>query len=1408
MKAKKLSKVVLSFALAAALLAEPLAGMPIVYAEETQAEDRFSEENEGSDGITADNQEDSDESIGQNESEDSDKENGENIENSPQGESEEGKEDSTEEESEEDKEDGSREESDDQSEEGTDEVIDAEQDTDEETEESEEAEADIEEDEQPETDLGDFSDMPSGYQLTSAQKELKADLSDTLNQLSESDEGVTYAERQIFTFADSQEDAEMIAKAYHAEIIDFQMGVLTMKLNEGSTVKSALIVAADLDNSLPAVWPNYSRRWYGEIGLSAEDGSISNPEVVEEYEQVSNGTGVISDEYLDPASAKYQWFHTTIGSSYAWDAGYQGQSVKVGVIDTGISSNPDLDDNVFDRMDFCDGTSDAADIAADGGHGTHIAGIIAALGNNGQGVGVAPKAQIFNARVFGVDEEKSGYDSTVIEAINYLIGEENNGTNKEIDSTPARVDIINMSFGGPGFSSAFQFVLDKAYKKGVIVFASTGNDGGSLTMYPASFNHVIAVAATDVNNQRAYFSNYGTTTDLAAPGVNIYSTTKVDSGDTYGALQGSSIACPVAAGEAAVILSGQDALPALKGKTGKARVNAVESLMKNNTISAGSGMGKGITSLPKVFQLSTAAAKPNAPTITAKLSDNKQSVEVTITAQAGMKLCYTVNGKNPSLTNGEPDDNTILVESNTTVFSLDCNEAAKGTVKAFAINESGAIGPVKSYTYKLSPYVKDIEISGSRRVEQGKSVQLAATVTPTYAANQKVTWEIKTAAGTGVDTTKIKIDQKGKVTAAKNADLGDYQVIVTAQDEQGKASDPYTIQVVAAGASIQSLTFDKNVNKELWIAASESNPALSLASVLTAAENVDGQLQEINGIALGDRVVWTSSKPAVAAVDSSGTVTANATGTTTITVKANDSGNKKATINITVKQAVTGITITTDKGETDDKRLTVAAGKSMTLKAGVEPAKPANKKVIWSLENEKEANEAGVSINKSSGKITVAAGTKTGEYTVTAAAADGQGAKAQKVVKVYGGAIGKIKLDTTKAKLYTQVVDASKTNTITINATITGAGDEPFNPNAYTVTSSKPSIVTAAAVTSSTGAVITIRTTGDGYGKANVMIASTDGSNKKATCAVTVSGGITKAEWINSDDGKKFSKQSLFRSGIVESAPDKITINAKLTGSDGANLSKYAVSSSNTSLVSVEEGKATVDTNTATIPITLTTSSKFTGKATITLMATDGSKKKATCTITVCNPPSKINIAPKNGTTRYVVPGKSVQMTAALETEYGAVSNKKVTWSLPESATRLGITVNASGKISVPANLTVSKHIDYQVTATAKDGSGVSATGTFYLAPPTTYIKVGELSGGNGVYKIPISSDCTAPMSCTSSSPKVASPTIVYTAYDPVTKKGGTGYIAFVCTQKGTATFTIKAMDGSGKQYKYTIQAN
>lgn len=1259
-----------------------------------------------------------------------------------------------------------------------------------------------EREEAAEEDSAEFSDMPSGYGLTSLQKELKAGMAADLRSFNEDEEGETFAEGEVITFAGSEEEAELIAQAYRAEIVSFDMGVLALKLRPENTVRSALEAAADTDNNLPPVWPNYHRELFGEIAADTENDSP----LLAAYEQALNAMGGYDDPYLKPSSSMYQWFHTTIGSPYAWNAGYKGAGIKVGVIDSGVDANADLDANVFGKKDFCDGTEDAADYI---GHGTHVAGIIAALGNGEKGVGVAPQAQIFNARVYGKDSSKSGYDATVIAAINYLIGEENNATGREVSNTSARVDIINMSLGGPGSSSAFQTVIDKAYQKGVIVFGATGNHGGSLAMYPASYNHVIGVAATDTNNERAYFSNYGSSADLSAPGVKIYSTY----GSDYGSLQGTSMACPVAAGEAAVILSGQDSLASLAGKSGKARVDAVTNLMRSNTIAAGSGMGKGITSLPKVFKLSTAATKPNAPEITIVPDSTKQSVTVTVQAEEGMKLCYTTNGKNPvwqsDMTdqaesvpsgtdtgqNGTDYDGTIYVGSDRTTFTIDCSGAAKGTVKAIAVNAAGVTGTVMSKSYTLSPYVTEITISGAAKVERGKSIQLTASVSPTFAANKKVTWELQTEQGTPADASKIKISAGGKVTAAQAADLGAYTVIARAQDG-GNSTQRYSIQVVEAGTAIRSLAFDKKMTKELWLTQDVPEPTLALTPSLIAEEkNADGTLMQIDSARLGDRVVWTSNKPAVATVDDKGVVTARAAGTATITAKANDSGNKKAAVTITVKQAVTEITITNDKGKTEDHLFTVAAGKSVTLKTVLNPAKPANKKVVWSI----DSGTSDVTINKTTGKITVKAGAPAGTYTVTAAAADGKGAAASRSIKVCSGAIGEIRLSKTKTKLYTKYVDDGRTNTETITATIRGAnGAADFDPNAYEVTSSKESVVKASATSNADGTVsITLVTTGNMYGKANVIIAATDGSRKKASCAVTVAGGITKAEFQD-DSRKKVSSLTLFRAG-TNSNVNTATLQVSIGASDGANRSAYEVTSSNPQLVAVETDKEKNQ-------VTLTASGKFTGKAKITLLATDGSKKKAVCTVTVGNPASKINIAPKAGTTAYVAPGRSLQLKATMETEYGAPVSRAVAWSLPAGAEDEGITVNSAGKVSVAGNVTKIGKI--KITATAKDGSGVSESYSIIVTTPTTFIKkMGDITG-KGIKTLSITSNCTSFISCSSSNPDILSPKITYKPYNPNTKVGGTGTVQFVAAKKGTAIITLKALDSTDHTYKIMIKVN
>lgn len=1418
MRIKKLSRIMGSFVLSAALLAEPVGSMPVIYAQEEQVAEQDNADSSDSQQEIQDSNEQDDvdeETLKTEENKDTEgelptdtdldeqpDENGEEVEKEEPdssegnvGEEKDSLEEDTEEEVDDsDDIDGSLED-------------DAVEDTNEEDENASDREDDSTAEEESEMEAVDelFSDMPAGYQLTSLQREWKADMADAVDQLQDSDEGVDFASGRVVTFADSREEAEMIAEAYHAEIETFEMGVLTLKLGEGRTVKEAVKAAASQDNALPAVWPDYRRELYGEMSFEVEDDTPS----VETYAEVFDELYGERDPYLDSASDRYQWFHTVIGSPYAWDAGYTGQSVTVGVIDSGVSPNPDLDANVSGRYDFCDGTPDALDCRQ---HGTHVAGIIAALANGTEGTGVAPDAKIFNAKVFGEDASKSGYDSTIMRAILYLISEEENAT-EEVNAEAPRVDIINMSLGGSGDTSGFQAVIDKAHAKGVIVFAATGNDGDLAMMYPASYEHVIAVSATDKTNERAYFANYGSITDLSAPGVNIWATYVDGNGNFgYASLQGTSMSCPVAAGQAAIILSGQSDLPALQGKTGAQRVDALEAIMKENTVPAGNGMGRGITSLTKVFKLTTASVKPNAPSISIvdNSGDAGQSVQVTIKAQAGMKLCYTTNGKTPVYKNETAGAGTVFVDDDTVTFTIDGTQAAQGTVKAFAINEAGVVSQTKSGKYKLTPYVKTITITGSTRVEKGKSIRLTAAVAPSYAADKTVIWNLEDAAGQSVDSAKIKIDAKGKITTTENADPGIYTVIVKARDKGGVEST-CEIEVIEKGRALSSLIFDKagsNTKQELWITKDVAEPTLNLAEQLIAKEkDAEGNSILIAKDTLDRYVTWSSSKPTVAVVDGKGVVTAKSAGSATITAKAKDNGNKKATIKVTVKQGITDITITTAGGKTEAGLFTVAAGKSMTLKAIVNPTRPTNKKVNWSISPQTE----NVKIGLTTGKISVAKGTPTGSYMVTAAAVDGKGATAVQEVKVYGGAIGNVSLSEKKATLYTKKVDETKTNTKTITATLTGAnGTTEFDPNAYTVTSSNTSVVRAETERGIDGKIqIILTAVGEKYGKAKVTVAATDGSNKKAVCTVTVSGGI-KSVSLRDDNGIKAGNQTLFRTaGAAGKAPESKTLKAVITGADGANTEAYDVQSSNPALVKVSVDKTTNE-------VTLHAGGKSTGKAKITLKATDGSGKKASVNVTVINPPSGISIAPKAGKTRYVVPGKSVQLTAALETEYGQITNKKVKWSIDNEASGLGITVNSSGKVFIPdlistflenwqANKLTGPIFNFEVYATTCDGSGLRASYALCLRQPVTHLTMTTSEKEKQVYilhAVPFTSDCTSPMSCTSSSLETASPSIVYTPYDPVKKTGGSGFIMFMATKPGKATFTIKALDSSEQVFE------
>lgn len=1448
MKIKKMSKHILAFLLSAALLAEPACGTTLVYATEQNADQMSVEdggENENPDGAVDEDASDGQENgVTDGESVDAETENPDNQEESGENDADQSEADDT-------ASDGETPE-DWEPAEGQDEADrqPAEEQPGQDAEDGEEISVSdnaLEEETQEELDADKFSEMPSSYMLSSEQKEMKMALSASMEQFDASQEGKTYVERQVFAFADTREEAEDIADAYCAELIEYDEGVVVLKLTKDTSVGEALMAASDIENNLPAVYPDYYRYVYGEE-MPQENASLTVAEEEYEPEDASPDTVLTEEPSLEAYaeavqdlgepnmsydSTYYQWQHVNVGSVYAWKEGYKGNHIKVAVLDTGVTPSEkdslhcDIQVNKTEEENWLDGH----------GHGTHVAGIIGAQLDGMGGAGIAPEAEIVNVKV--MNNKGAGNDSNIIQGINYAKSE--------------NVDIINMSLGGIGYNPAVEKVIDQAYESGIAVFVASGNNGGNNMTYPAALENVICVSAVDNNNQRASFANYGPWVDLSAPGVNIWSIGINTANNGYKVLSGTSQATPVAAGEAAVILSaGLDRIPV--EKSGE-KVDALKRVMQENTVPAGSGMGKGVTSLTKVFNLAVAAEKPKAPTIECvdTSNDTAQSLAIKMKAQTDMQIFYTTNGKNPVCKNGEAGLGTEQGASLETI-TVSGKTAAKGTVKAMAVSPSGAVSPIKSVTWTLKPYVEEIVISGPTRVEKKKAIQLKAAVTPVYATKKDVMWTLQTEDGKPVDETRIKIDSKrGKITTTEQAAAGKYKVTVTAQDNPDAntaAKAEYTIEVIESNTTIQQITFqDKPSNpikKVLWLRQHESNTEwdeVSLFDYVVAKEkDLTAQkgtpLKEIaDREALKGRLQWTSSKPAVASVDAAGKVTGKMPGTTTITVKADDNLGKKTTITITVKNAVTKITITSDKdkyGDTEEDYPTVARGKSIALKAQVFPEKPANKKINWSIapgpDNNATAEDMkNVTINKTNGRITVKAKAKAGQYVVTAEAADGQKASAAKTIVVVGGAISDITLANKADRnvtLYTKEVSAEKVSEKEIAVFLKGVKGE-CDPKAYKVTNSNESVVRVAGIVYSPseteGIVSSLRlqmqATGNRYGKANIVVAATDGSKKKAAFSVTVKGGIRKVELVDAQS-KRVGRLTLFRKGTAATAPSTAELYAKISNSEGANTQAYSVTSNN-SLVKVTG----VDKDTG--KISLEAGQNATGKATITLTATDGSRKKTTCTVTVVNPVSKIHIAPKSGNRNYVAKGKSLQLQATLESEYGAVSNKKVIWELTGGN---NVSINRSGKISAKKDATGTGSSHYvTVTAKACDGSNAQAKYTVYITTePVDYLYLSykgttldtkacrqvklirqtddqeindrDKLGGYYQYDLVYGDTKTLRGGVAVSSSK---PDVMSAMAGTVS---GKNVVRVSADKVGTATITIKAMDGSGKQVKYKFK--
>ncbi|MET0288684.1 MAG: S8 family peptidase [Pseudoxanthomonas sp.] len=275
----------------------------------------------------------------------------------------------------------------------------------------------------------------------------------------------------------------------------------------------------------------------------------------------------------------YQGGNGGIRANEAWDI-TTGAGVVVAVLDTGITSHPDLNANVVAGYDFIidtevsnDGNARDADPSDPGDwvtanqcgythgasssswHGTHVAGTVAAVTNNGVGVaGVAHGAKVMPVRVLGTC---GGYDSDIADAIIWASG----GTVSGVPNTSTPAEVINLSLGGAGAcGTTTQSAINSAVGRGTTLVIAAGNDNTNVSnASPANCNNVVAVGSTTNTGARSSFSNYGSLVDIAAPGSSILST--LNSGTTtpgsasYASYSGTSMATPHVAGVVALMQS-------------------------------------------------------------------------------------------------------------------------------------------------------------------------------------------------------------------------------------------------------------------------------------------------------------------------------------------------------------------------------------------------------------------------------------------------------------------------------------------------------------------------------------------------------------------------------------------------------------------------------------------------------------------------------------------------------------------------------------------------------------------------------------------------------------------------------------------------------------------------------------
>ncbi len=808
------------------------------------------------------------------------------------------------------------------------------------------------------------ADFP-GMELSAEMIAQKAEVAAVVAELESAVPGEAYVNNLLIFTADTKEDAEKIAAAYNQENVLWQDGIAMMYVPYDTI--DVLKLAADMNNNLPAVYPNL-------IYKAANVGTAVVEEDVTEKTDSSPEALAGGVSYASNADYAKQWHHSMAGITDAWDVNVTGDGVKVAVIDSGIDTDhPDLVDNIKGAYStvyetnwlgypvdengnmiwYVEDLDKAAYLTPEDeyGHGTHVAGIIAAANNDIGGVGVAPEADIYSIRA--LDENGSGTSYMIWLAVK--------------KARELKVDVINMSLGTLIYDYIEAPEIANAIKDGIVVVAAAGNEGGYYSEeqknYPAGFPSVISVGAQEKDGDLAWFSTWGDWVTIAAPGGTLYGSMEeaynnnlvYGSDDiystylngTYGFMAGTSQASPVVAGTVALILDARDnELAKVKGKSKVTKITNilldsadgasysadwgyVYSTLNASEAVLSANVGKPVLTPSTVID----ATKASQPTIA---SGNSEYITVTADNEDAVIL-VTTNGKNPTWTTYEYYGYGEI--------QIPAAKTGNVTVKATVMFGDRKLTTTQKYKMVAkaeSIYAKNGE---AQNITIGKSVTMEVVFNPVYTTDKKMKW-------TSSDTVKFPVNAKsGAVKCTTKAQAGDTATITGILEADPTKTVTVTVTAVAKGVSTVTLANPKDV--------------LQLATYESTKHSMKASYDLANDITANCAVSYTSSNKKVATVDEkTGLINAVGKGSCNITVKALDGSGKKVVKKVKVTALMADLNVGTAYGtwsymndymdEAYAGQVAIAKGCSIkfnTYAYGYAYGAVSNKKINWTSTN-------------------------------------------------------------------------------------------------------------------------------------------------------------------------------------------------------------------------------------------------------------------------------------------------------------------------------------------------------------------------------------------------------------------------------------------------------------------------